>query len=62
MNSAHEIGDEDLEFFRREGYLVRPGLIDAEFNARLRTEVDELMIHRADGDHRLLVPTPKWVY
>ena len=46
---------EEIESFHREGYLVLPGLIEPGYNARLMAEVDELMRHRAAGDHRMLV-------
>ena len=46
---------EDTGFFRREGYLLLPGLIEPEYNARLMAEVDEMVRHRAGGDHRMLV-------
>ena len=46
---------EDAEFFHREGYLVLPGFIEPDFNARLIEEVDELMVHREAKDNRFLV-------
>ena len=46
---------EDTGFFHREGYLLLPGLIEPEYNARLMAEVDDMMRHRAAGDHRMLV-------
>ena len=46
---------EEIEFFQREGYLVLPGLIEPEHNTRLTAEVDDMVGHRAAGDHRMLV-------
>ena len=46
---------EEVESFHRDGYLVLPGLIEPEYNARLMAEVDGLVQHRAGGDHRMLV-------
>jgi hypothetical protein len=46
---------EDADFFHREGYLVLPDFIDADYNERLIREVDALMGHRKEKDHRLLV-------
>ena len=37
------------------GYLALPGLIDADYNARLVAELDELVAHREEKDHRLIV-------
>ena len=45
----------EIEFFHREGYLLLPGLIEPEHNGRLMAEVDEMVRHRAAGDHRMLV-------
>lgn len=45
----------DAEFFHREGYLVMPGFIEADYNDRLIGEVDELMEHREAEDRRFLV-------
>ena len=49
------LGSEEIGFFHREGYLLLPGLIEPEYNARLMAEVDEMVRHRAAGDHRMLV-------
>ena len=46
---------EEIEFFHREGYLLLQGLIEPEYNARLMAEVDDMVGHRAAGDHRVLV-------
>lgn len=35
--------DSELEFYRREGYLLLPGMIDGEAVERLRTEVFEVL-------------------
>tara|TARA_B100000809_G_scaffold219644_1_gene226929 strand:+ start:551 stop:1363 length:813 start_codon:yes stop_codon:yes gene_type:complete len=53
------VSDTDQEFFHREGYLVLPGLIDADYNARLMTELDELIIHREADDRHMLVTYPE---
>ena len=45
----------DVEFFHREGYLMLPGFIESDYNARLMSEVDEMMTHRRADDHRILV-------
>ena len=49
------VSSEKIEFFQREGYLVFPGLIGPELNVRLIDEMDEMMQHRANGDHRMIV-------
>ena len=49
------VSDADQEFFHREGYLVLPGLIDADYNTRLITELDEQIEHRQAKDHRMIV-------
>lgn len=51
----YSVSDTDQEFFHREGYLALPGLIDADYNARLVAELDELVAHREAKDHRLIV-------
>jgi len=53
------VSDADQEFFHREGYLVLPDLIDADYNARLIAELDALVQHRADKDHRMVVSYPE---
>jgi len=53
------LSEEDVEFFNREGYIVLEDFIDPDFNQRLIEEVDELMAHRKNKDHRLLVSYPQ---
>ena len=56
MTKAEQsLGAADIEFFHREGYLVLPGFIEPDFNARLIAEVDELIEDRKADDHRFLV-------
>ena len=53
------VTEADQEFFHREGYLMLPALIDPDYNARLVAELDELMVHRAAKDHRMIVSYPE---
>jgi hypothetical protein len=46
---------EDQEFFHREGYLMLPGFLEADYNERLKNDVDKLMQNRQAKDERFLV-------
>ena len=52
-NSA--LSEEDQEFFHREGYLLLPGFLDADYKERIKGDVDEMMRHREAKEQRLLV-------
>lgn len=58
-DASPAVSDADQEFFHREGYLVLPDLIDTEYNTRLIAELDELVQHRADKEHRMVVTYPE---
>ena len=51
----HHVSKEDLEFFHHEGYLPLPGFLDADTNAKLRADVDQLMNDRGKDRARFLV-------
>ncbi|MFP6589146.1 MAG: phytanoyl-CoA dioxygenase family protein [Candidatus Latescibacterota bacterium] len=53
------VSEADQEFFHEEGYLILPGFIDPEYNARLMAELDELVLYRDAKDHRMLVTYPE---
>ncbi len=57
--NSRPISREDEGFFHREGYLVIPSFLKTEFNARLRTDLDQLMLDRKNKSERLLVGYPE---
>ena len=50
---------EEAEFFHRDGYLVLESILEPADNERLMREVDDLVEHRGNNDHRLLVGYPE---
>ena len=50
MEPAVEISDEQVDFFRREGYLAVERLTSDEEVARMRTAYDEIFARRAGRD------------
>ncbi len=54
-STTEQFGEEAQGFFHREGYLILSSFLDAEFNERLRADVDELMRNREKKKERLLV-------
>lgn len=55
MMQLNYLTAEQLQQFYEVGYLVFEGLFEAEYNQRLKDDVDRLMIDRAGGERKMIM-------
>ena len=53
--STELLSSEQIERFRKIGYVSLPGVIERGSAAQIMADMDEMMAHRAAGDNRLVV-------